>query len=72
MTTPSTESPRVRLGHGGGMRLTGESASDTRSTIRRLLAYLKPYWRSIVVVACPGSDRHARFPGRTDSDGQGD
>jgi ATP-binding cassette subfamily B multidrug efflux pump len=51
MTTPSTESPRVRLGHGGGMRLTGESASDTRSTVRRLLGYLKPYWHSIAIVA---------------------
>ena len=33
------------------MPLTGEAARDTRSTVRRLLAYLKPYWRSISVVA---------------------
>jgi ATP-binding cassette subfamily B multidrug efflux pump len=51
MTTRSTESPRVRLGHGGGIRLTGESASDARSTVRRLFSYLRPYWHGLVVVA---------------------
>jgi ATP-binding cassette subfamily B multidrug efflux pump len=51
MTAQSSGSPRVRLGHGGGISLTGESASDTRSTIRRLLGYLKPYWRALIVVA---------------------
>ncbi len=33
------------------MRLTGESASDTRSTVRRMLTYLKPYRRALAVVA---------------------
>lgn len=51
MTTPSTERPRVRLGYGGGRNLTGESAADTRSTVRRLLGYLRPYWRPLSVVA---------------------
>ena len=51
MTTPSTESPRLRLGYGGGGRLTGESASNTRSTVRRLLGYLKPFWRLLALVA---------------------
>lgn len=43
--------PRVRLGYGGGGRLTGEGASDIRQTIRRLLSYLKPYWRLMGIVA---------------------
>lgn len=51
MTTQSSQSPRVRLGPGGGFRLTGESAADTRSTVRRLLGYLQPYWHALVVVA---------------------
>ncbi len=51
MTTQSTEKPRVRLGIGGGRNLTGESASDTRSTVRRLLVLLKPFWRPLVVIA---------------------
>jgi ATP-binding cassette subfamily B multidrug efflux pump len=50
MTTRSTESPRLRLGYGGGGRLTGESASDPRSTVRRLLGYLKPFWRLLALV----------------------
>ncbi len=47
-----TERPRVRLGYGGGRNLTGESAKDQRSTIRRLLGYLRPYWRQLSLVAC--------------------
>jgi ATP-binding cassette subfamily B protein len=39
------------LGYGGGMRLTGETASDTRTTIKRLLVYLKPFWRQMSTVA---------------------
>ena len=50
MTNSRSERPAVRLGSGGGVTLTGEAARDTRSTVRRLLAYLKPYWRSISVV----------------------
>ena len=51
MTNSSNEKPTVRLGYSGGARLTGESASDTRSTVWRLLVFLKPYWRSLSVVA---------------------
>ncbi len=47
----SSQPPRVRLGHGGGVSLTGESASDVRKTIRRLFGYLKPYWKQLSVVA---------------------
>jgi ATP-binding cassette subfamily B protein len=39
------------LGYGGGMRLTGETASDTSTTIKRLLVYLKPFWRQMSTVA---------------------
>jgi len=41
----------VRLGYGGGISLTGEGASNTRKTTRRLLTYLKPYWKRLLVVA---------------------
>lgn len=41
--------PRVRLGS-GGTSLTGESAGDTRSTVARLLGYLKPYRRRLAGV----------------------
>lgn len=52
MTTPNTAPPpRLRLGYGGGGRLTGESAADARSTVRRLLSYLRPFWRQLVLVA---------------------
>lgn len=47
----SQQPPRIRLGHGGGGALTGEGASNIRHTIRRLLGYLKPYWRGLGVVA---------------------
>lgn len=43
--------PRVRLGYGGGMSLTGEGASNLDQTIRRLLSYLKPYWQRLSIVA---------------------
>lgn len=42
---------RVALGHAGGMRLTGESARHTRSTIYRLIRYLGPYRVRISFVA---------------------
>lgn len=52
MTGPGAEAPRLRLGYGmGGGRLTGESASDTHATVRRLLGYLRPYWATLSVVA---------------------
>jgi ATP-binding cassette subfamily B multidrug efflux pump len=43
--------PRLRLGPGGGGRLTGETAKDTRGTILRLSGYLKPYRRQLGGVA---------------------
>ncbi|MCL4251752.1 MAG: ABC transporter ATP-binding protein/permease [Anaerolineae bacterium] len=43
--------PRVRLGHGGGVSLTGEGALNTSKTIRRLLSYLRPYWHRLTIVA---------------------
>jgi ATP-binding cassette subfamily B multidrug efflux pump len=43
--------PRVRLGYGGGVHLTGESAQDTRSTVRRLAGYARPYGRRLTAVA---------------------
>ncbi len=51
MSTSRSERPAVRLGSGGGIPLTGEAARDTRSTLRRLFAFLKPYWRSLTIVA---------------------
>ena len=44
------ESPRVRLGYGGGP-LTGESAATLRQTIRRLLGYARPYTLRLVIIA---------------------
>ena len=41
----------VRLGHGGGMNLTGEGAGNASETIRRLFGYLKPYWQRLSIVA---------------------
>jgi ATP-binding cassette, subfamily B, multidrug efflux pump len=43
--------PRVRLGYGGGVSLTGESARDTGRTVRRLAGYARPYWARLLVVA---------------------
>ena len=39
----SAPAPRVRLGHGGGGRPTGERAKDPRSAMSRLSGYLKPF-----------------------------
>jgi ABC-type multidrug transport system fused ATPase/permease subunit len=38
------------LGIGGGGRMTGEAAQDTRRTLRRLLGYLRPYRAELLVV----------------------
>ena len=43
--------PRMRLGFGGAGPMTGEEASNTQSTIRRLLSYLKPYHNRLILVA---------------------
>ncbi|HXF63262.1 MAG TPA: ABC transporter ATP-binding protein [Caldilineaceae bacterium] len=42
--------PAIRLGMGGGGRLTGEAAKDTRGTLRRLLSYLGPYRMPLIGV----------------------
>ncbi len=46
----NSQKTTVRLGYGGGVNLTGEGAANLGSTIRRLLSYLKPYWRSLAIV----------------------
>lgn len=52
MTTSPPERPAVRLGYSGGIRLTGESARDTRSALRRLSSYLRVYlWPLALVTA---------------------
>ena len=45
-----TKSTRVRIGM-SGTSLTGESAQHGRSTIRRLLAYARPYNAQLIVVS---------------------
>ncbi|MBX3000101.1 MAG: ABC transporter ATP-binding protein [Caldilineaceae bacterium] len=50
MSAQRTERPAVRLGFGGGGRMTGESARNTRETILRLLAYLGPQRNALIVV----------------------
>lgn len=52
--TKSQSNERVGLRPGGGGRgrsLTGESARNTRSTLVRLLTYLRPFWRKLIGVA---------------------
>ncbi len=53
MTTSATPThqnrPRLGLGSGGGP--SGESAKDTRQTVRRLLDYLRPYRLQLIAVA---------------------
>ncbi|MGD2077050.1 MAG: ABC transporter ATP-binding protein [Chloroflexota bacterium] len=51
MSAAKNPPPRVRLGYGGGVNLTGESAGDSRRTIRRLAGYARPYWARLVIVA---------------------
>ena len=41
----------MRLGFGGGGMLTGEAADNTRTTLMRMAAYLRPYRRQLMVVA---------------------
>ncbi|MCP5101111.1 MAG: ABC transporter ATP-binding protein [Chloroflexi bacterium] len=41
---------RVRLGGGGSGTLTGESAKNTRGTIRRLMGYARGYGRQLIIV----------------------
>jgi len=54
MTNQSNARPAIRLGMGGGggrMAMTGESAKNTRSTVLRLLGYLRPYRTRLGFVA---------------------
>ncbi len=46
----SPDQPPVRL-RGSRPSLTGEAAQDTRSTVKRLLAFLRPFWRPLIGVA---------------------
>ena len=41
----------MRLGFGGGGMLTGEAADNTRHTLMRMAAYLRPYRSRLLVVA---------------------
>ncbi len=50
MASQSSQPPRLRLGYGGGHNLTGESAADVRTTVRRLFGFLRPFWRKLAVV----------------------
>ena len=49
--TSSGNAPRVRLGYGGGGNLTGESARNAQSTVRRLFQYARPYTWQLLIVA---------------------
>ena len=50
MTQSQKEAPRIRLGHGGGHQLTGESARKPRDAIARLLRYSLPYAPQLILV----------------------
>ena len=41
----------MRLGFGGGGMLTGEAAGNTRHTLIRMAAYLRPYRLQLLIVA---------------------
>jgi len=41
----------MRLGFGGGGMLTGEAAGNTRRTLMRMAAYLRPYRLQLLIVA---------------------
>ncbi len=45
-----TNTPRVRIGYGGGT-LTGEGAKTVRATIGRLFKYARPYASQLTIVA---------------------
>ena len=47
---PQRQSMRLGQGGGGGM-LTGEAAANTRQTLMRMAAYLRPYRMQLIVVA---------------------
>ena len=51
MTQGQKDTPRLRLGPGGGQVRTGETARHARATTRRLLNYARPYWARLIVVA---------------------
>ncbi|NJN81818.1 MAG: ABC transporter ATP-binding protein [Caldilineaceae bacterium] len=51
MTQQKSEQTPLRLGFGGGARLTGEAAGDIRATVFRLLGYLLPYRGRLLLVA---------------------
>jgi ATP-binding cassette subfamily B protein len=51
MSKSNSNPPPVRLGYGGSVTLTGESARNSRSTMRRLLGYARPYRIQLLGVA---------------------
>lgn len=48
--TQNNPSPRVRLGPAGAFRLTGETARNSRATVRRLFDYTRPYLQRLLIV----------------------
>jgi ATP-binding cassette subfamily B protein len=50
VTEAKKDAPRTRLG-ASSLTLTGESATNTRGTIKRLLLYARPYARQLLLVA---------------------
>jgi len=51
MSQPQKEAPAVRFGHGSARGQTGETARDTRGTIKRLMLYARPYGARLIAVA---------------------
>jgi ATP-binding cassette subfamily B protein len=51
MTVSRPQQQRMRLGFGGGGMMTGEAADNTRQTLLRMAAYLRPYRLQLLVVA---------------------
>src|SRR4051812_8057925 len=47
---PGQAAQPIRLGVGGGGRLTGEAAQDAKGTITKLLTYLGPYRGTLIIV----------------------
>ena len=51
MTVTRPPQQRMRLGFGGGGMMTGENAANTRQTLLRMAAYLRPYRLQLLVVS---------------------
>ena len=49
--TSTNQPPRMRMGPGGGVGLTGEEARNRQAAVGRLLSYLNPYRARLAIVA---------------------